>query len=202
MAGMQPVEPHAPKIRTSLKTYRGLSIEGCNREWKILKEHDVIGLDDGRIFVQLSVQNTSLSRLIGNDQGSSCLTRSIGYQKLLKLRNSEALRLWHEEEVENAATLFDDTPTPSRRRSRKQIKDDRDQHRSMSVNVQTKHGACAVEILRPSLPRDKLFVRWEQDTMDVIISYIKSEGFAGEKKRRTTDLPKGVDKHAKGYLVM
>jgi hypothetical protein len=186
----------------TLKMHRAVSFEGSKAEWKIMKEDEVVDVG-GVVFVQLATRNSSLSGLIGKpNKDFHCLTRSNGYQELLRLRNAEARRLWSDEET-SGSTLFGPVASPSRSRTRDELNTQRQQHRCLTLKLSTDNGQHDVKLLRPVHPRDTMFVAFEETSISVILHYIRTKGFSEQKRSRNSEsLPKGVHKHAKGYLVM
>jgi hypothetical protein len=186
----------------TLKMHRAVSFEGSKAEWKIMKEDEVVDVD-GVAFVQLANRNSSLSGLIGKpNKDFHCLTRSNGYQELLRLRNAEARRLWSDEET-SGSTLFGPVASPSRSRTRDELNTQRQQHRCLTLKLSTDNGQHDVKLLRPVHPRDTMFVAFEETSISVVLHYIRTKGFSEQKRSRNSEsLPKGVHKHAKGYLVM
>ena len=96
-------------MAATLNSSRSVKIDGIKGEW-IIKDKDTQECD-GVQYVRMSVQSSSLSALLGNVGGYRCLNRSIGFRKLLELKEQRS-----EEQLDNhaaaadACTLFDDVP--------------------------------------------------------------------------------------------
>lgn len=189
--------------KATLKMHRAVTFEGSKAEWKIMKEDEVVHVDDVA-FVQLATRNSSLSGLIGKpDKDFHCLSRSIGYQELMQLRNKEARRLW-EEPAKSSSTLFAPVASPVRRtQTRDELASQRQQHRCLTIKLSVGEEVHDVKLLRPVHPRDTMFVAFEETSISVVLHHIQTKGFSEQKRPRNVEsLPKGVHKHGRGYIVM
>ena len=71
----------------------------------------------------------------------------------------------------------------------------------MDVTVHAAGEVFSITVLRPAHPMDKVFILYEARNIELFFDYIRMMGFTDRKRRRSSSLPKGVNKHARGYLV-
>ena len=98
-------------ILPAVKLSHTVQVEGNPRTWTI-KHNDIKIIDDVE-FVKMLAESSTLSSLLGNQGGYLCLSRSNGYDKLVKLRNDQACAAVFM--PADACTLFE-TPVKSKRR--------------------------------------------------------------------------------------
>ena len=103
------------RVNAVLQMTPNVSIEGYKGKWKVVKDEEWLTLEDGRVFLMLSVQNYSLSGLLckGGKRAPGgqalCLSQSIGFHELTKKRNDESRLLWAQEQgsASEVSALFD-----------------------------------------------------------------------------------------------
>ena len=173
-----------------------VSIEGAKKPW-IIKQKDVTTVD-GQGFVKLCTKNSSLSSLLGNRGGYLCLGRSNGYHELVQLRNDQAFA------AEDACSLFDATPTKKKPKTKKGETKRAADRAPIEVVLRMNNFDYIVKLLRPSTPSDALFAAFEENSIARIIKWIQDRGFKDvnpKRAQRSSELPKGVYAHPKGFLV-
>ena len=190
-------------LTATLQMIREVSLPGSKLHWKI--KHDEVVTVDGEAFVKLSATNSSLSSLLGNKGGYLCLSRSHGYKALVELRNKEA-GLAKEEEIRQAeCNLFDDAKKFKIVRSRTAMADDRQHnHRTITVSIGFPPNIPSQAVLlRPVHPSDAVHIKFEGVTVSAVLDWLGKHEFSGAYKRtRNPDmLPKGISRHASGFIV-
>jgi hypothetical protein len=174
-----------------------VSMDGRKRPW-IIKQRDVKTADDQE-FVKLCTRSSALSSLAGNHGGYLCLGRSNGYHELVQLRNDQAFS------AEPACSLFDgETSKKKAKPTKDQSKRAADHKPTMEIVLHMNAVDYKVKLLRPLTPTDAIFAAFEQDTIATILQWIQTKGFKDanpKRKQRSSELPKGVYEHPKGFLV-
>ena len=189
-------------MAATLSVSRSVKIDGLKGEWNI-KDKDTKQCN-GVTYVRMCVRSSSLSTMLGNVGGFRCLSRSIGFRKLLELKEQRS-----EEQLDNhaaaadACTLFDDVPTERPRKVPKMSNIETGSGVELEVNGET----VTVEILLSKL-KDSLFVAFEAENIQTVIKYIMEAGFDdGVAKKKAKDheevqeLPVGIWRQGKGYSV-
>jgi len=173
-----------------------VSIEGAKKPW-IIKQKDVKTVD-GQLFVKLCSKNSSLSSMFGNRGGYLCLGRSNGYHELVQMRNNQAFA------AVDACRLFDVSPTKKKPKTKKGETKRAVDRAPIDVVLHMSNFDYIVTLLRPSTPSDAIFVVFEENSIARIIKWIQDKGFKDANPKRTqrsSELPKGVYAHPKGFLV-
>ena len=189
-------------LTAALQMTREVSLPGSKRCWKI--KHDEVVTVDGEAFVKLSATNSSLSSLLGNKGGYLCLSRSHGYKALVELRNKEAERAKEEEIRQAECNLFDDAKKFKIVRSRTAMADDRQHnHRPITVSIGfPPNMPSQVVLLRPVHPSDAVYIKFEDVTVSAVLDWVGKHQFSAAKRTRNPDmLPKGISRHASGFIV-
>ena len=178
-----------------------VQVEGNPRTWTI-KHNDIKIIDDVE-FVKMSAKSSTLSSLLGNQGGYLCLSRSNGYDKLVKLRNDQACAAVSMPADE--CTLFE-TPVKSKRQTMQMITQKRENPEVMNLELDISGAVYPIKVLKPAFPSDAIFVAFEEDTISAILKFIETNGFtdASLKRKRIQSaevLPKGVHRCDRGYRV-
>ena len=132
------------------------------------------------------------------------MSRSNGYDKLVKLRNDQAFAA--ASMPANECTLFD-TPVKSKRQTMQMITQKKhDNPEVVNLELGISGAVYPIKVLKPAFPSDAIFVAFEEDTISAILKFIETNGFtdASLKRKRiqsAEDLPKGVHRCDKGYRV-
>jgi len=197
----------ASRAKATLQMSPTVALDGCKHKWKIMNDEEWITMEDGRVFLMLSVQNSSLAGLIAGGEkrtagGGAALTlsQSLGFQELTQKRNDESRLLWAQEQQGETPSLFD-VPTPKVMKTGKHADRSKARTSAMDVTVHADGEVFSITVLRPAHPMDKVFIMYEARNIELFFDYVRMMGFAGSKRRRSCSLPKGVNKHARGYLV-
>ena len=181
-----------------------------------IKNDDVLTVS-GVTYVRLAANNWSLKELICENnplapdpmpKGFS-LSCSQGMLELVKLRNEAQARsleaeagrccLWERNE---------DTPTPKKlknvfpRACRDDIERKRAETTSIGVEVSLDQETRMVEMLRPVLPRDNLFVLYHEDTLGFVIRYMRAKGFSEKLQRFSEEGLRGVRRRTDGRWII
>ena len=182
----------------TLKTHYGITMDGVKTEWKIVSPGEVIMLN-GITYVKVCAKSYTLRKLLKEISGNADagIATSIGYRKLLQLRNLEHKKLLDSETEQS--NLFDNASI-SRSFTMEQLNEQQLHRRTMTISLKIDDQLCDVTMLRPVRPRDAPHVEFSDTSMNAVINYITSHGFseASPKKGQGT---KGVHKHSRGYLV-
>ena len=178
-----------------------VQVEGNPRTWTI--KHKDIKIIEKVEFVKMSAKSSTLSSLLGNQGGYLCLSRSNGYDKLVKLRNDQACAAVSM--PADACTLFE-TPVKSKRQTMQMITQKRENPEVMNLELNINGAVHPIKVLKPASPSDAIFAAFEEDTISAILKFIETNGFtdASLKRKRIQSaevLPKGVHRCDKGHKV-
>ena len=177
--------------------------------WRVSKSQDVINVERD-VFVRFIPTSTSLVGLIcaQNQHAPSplpknfSLTKAVGYQAMIKLRNRTQAEELSQDVDHNACSLFD-TPAEVKKRkktmlSRNAAEEARKNHQIMTIDV----GYGSVRVLRPVLQSDSLFVHYSSESLTNMIKFIRDSGFDhGLSWYQDQSLPKGTWRRGCTYCV-
>ena len=128
---------------------------------------------------------------------------SLGLQELIKLRNQAQVKSLSEADGKTC-TLFEDTSRPAKkpRVSHAQMKTLRDDHDALTVQVSIDGQEHSIDMLRPVHGRDRLWVLYEESSLDAVITYLRVMPF-GDKLTHAAlpDGVAGVIKRKGGWIV-
>ena len=212
------IPPHAAlQMPVSIATYKEVTFEvgGVAALWKV-HPADLVDVS-GETYVRLKPYDTSLVRLIcAHAPGSApdpvpknyTLTASVGYRKLISLRNEAQRAALCGDEATPARSLFGarSAPTPSKapRVPRQATKERRAAPSTMVVELpphDRNSTTTSVSLLRPLHPQDILCVALDTEVLDAIFGFVCGHGFDNEGAHKwDRSLPKGVFKRKAGYL--
>ena len=182
----------------TLKTHYGITMDGVKTEWKIVSPGEVVMLN-GITYVKVCAKSYTLRKLLKEISGNADtgIATSIGYRKMIQLRNVEHEKLLDSETEQS--NLFDNASI-SRSFTMEQLNGQQLHRRTMTISLKIDDQLYDVTMLRPVRPRDAPHVEFSDTSMNAVINYITSHGFseASPKKGQGT---KGVHKHSRGYLV-
>ena len=152
--------------------------------WRVSKSQDVINVERD-VFVRVIPTSTSLVGLIceQNQHAPSplphtfTLTKAVGYQAMIKLRNRTQAEELSQDVEDNACSLFDTTAEGNQRKkpklSRNAAEEARKRHQIMTIDVE---GHGSVRVLRPVLHSDSLFVHYSSESLTNMIKFIRHSG--------------------------
>ena len=128
---------------------------------------------------------------------------SLGLQELIKLRNEAQVKALSEADGKTC-TLFEGTSRPAKkpRVSHAQMKTLRDDHDALTVQVSIDGQEHSIDVLRPVHGRDRLWVLYEESSLDAAITYLRDMPF-GDKQTHA-EMPDGVTgviKRKNGWIV-
>ena len=195
------------QMKCTLSEIKCASFEGYKVQLKISPE-DVVQCDD-EAYVRLRPNNSSLVRIVveGNDQAPQpiperfSMTSCKGFKTIMELRNAAQAK---EMEPDAACSLFDDDEEPCAKKKKAKrcskttadIQQQRDQLSSMSLEIEVDGETKHIQVLRPVLPRDGIFVRYDKAVLGDVIKLLRGSGFYEEQKHQYKtehgDLPQDV----------
>ena len=194
-----------------------VQVSGVKGTWKIINDdqRQVEEGDSTVCYVRVNPICRSLVSIVcdGNDHSPSplpkgySLTRSIGLNKLIKIRNSQQVAdLEKENETLDGCTLFgEDDKAPKAKKSKLQkeaAKTINQEHASMVLTLELASGPACVRVLRPVHPKDGLFVLYNPADLGALITYLRDEGFdEALAVAKDLQLPKGVVKRGHSFIV-
>ena len=131
---------------------------------------------------------------------------SLGLHELIKLRNEAQVKALSEADGKTC-TLFAGTSRPAKkpRLSHAQMKilrDDLNAVTTLTVQVSIDGQEHAIDMLRPVHGRDRLWVVYEESSLDAVITYLRDRPF-GDKPTHA-EMPDGVTgviKRSNGWIV-
>ena len=131
---------------------------------------------------------------------------SLGLHELIKLRNEAQVKALSEADGKTC-TLFAGTSRPAKkpRLSHAQMKilrDDLNAVTTLTVQVSIDGQEHAIDMLRPVHGRDRLWVVYEESSLDAVITYLRDRPF-GDKQTHA-EMPDGVTgviKRKNGWIV-
>jgi hypothetical protein len=181
-----------------LNTHYGITMAGMKAEWKIISPGEVVMLN-GITYVKVCAKSYTLRKLLKELSGNADagIATSVGYRKLIQLRNLEHKKLLDGETEQS--NLFDNVSI-SRSFTLEQLNEQQLHRRAMAISLKIDDKLCEVTMLRPVRPRDVLQVEFSDASMNAVMNYITSHGFSDASPKKGQGA-KGVHKHSKGYLV-
>ena len=179
--------------------------------WRVSNsEEDVIAVE-GEEFVRVIPTSTTLVNLIceQNQHAPSplphnfTLTKAVGYQALIKLRNTTQAQELSQHADQVDCSLFDTTAEGNQRKkpklSRNAAAKARKRHQIMTIDVE---GYGSVMVLRPVLHSDSLFVHYSSESLTNMIKFIRHSGFNhGLSWYQDQSLPKGTRRRGCSHCV-
>ena len=162
-----------------------VSFGNLKSTWRVSKSQDVINVE-GDVFVRVIPSSTTLVSLMCEENQHApsplpknfSLTKAVGYQALIKLRNTTQAQELSQHADQVDCSLFDTTVEGNQRKkpklSRNAAEDARKKHQIMTIDVE---GYGSVMVLRPVLHSDSLFVHCSSESLTNMIKFIRDSGF-------------------------
>ena len=153
--------------------------------WKVSKSQDVINVE-GDVFARVIPSSTTLVSLMCEENQHApsplpknfSLTKAVGYQTLIKLRNTTQAQELSQHADQVDCSLFDTTAEGNQRKkpklSRNAAEDARKKHQIMTIDVE---GHGSVRVLRPLQQSDSLFAHYSPECLTNMIKFIRDSGF-------------------------
>ena len=186
-----------------------VQVSGIKGTWKIINDdqRQVEEGDSTVCYVRVNPICRSLVSIVcdGNDHSPRplpigySLTRSIGLNKLIKIRNSQQVAdLEKENETLDGCTLF----AKKSKFQKEAAKTINQEHASMVLTLELASGPACVRVLRPVHPKDGLFVLYNPADLGALITYLRDEGFdEALAVAKDLQLPNGVVKRGHTFVV-
>ena len=187
-----------------------VSFGNLKSTWRVSKCEDVINVE-GDVFVRVIPSSTTLVSLMCEENQHApsplpknfSLTKAVGYQALIKLRNTTQAQELSQHADQVDCSLFDTTAEGNQRKktklSRNAAEDARKKHQIMTIDVE---GYGSVMVLRPVLHSDSLFVHYKPESLTNMIKFIRDSGFDHELSwSQDLSLPKGTWRRGSSYCV-
>lgn len=175
---------------------------------------------NGKTFVKLPRSNCQFAPLVFHGctdlpcpKKELSLTASVGYDELLKLRNTMQASELQTDAVNAAPEIFKallkgsgkQQKQKDKKRSQQELKELRLCPDTVSITIND----WSFDVLKPVCATDELAVEMDPDTISKIIKYLQQKGFSSvlqhsHKKRHNMpdDTPKGIhDRGQQGYVV-
>ena len=157
--------------------------------WKI-KQSDIVEVD-GDEFVKLG--DRQLAKLLGVE----LITQLCGMRELKELRSQATASA----DDKGTCSLFEDeqsTPSKKTKVSRGESARQRQDAKVIQVDVDNK----SITMLRAVHPLDIVCVRCDEQTLQVVLNFLKHKGFGERRSRNPDGLPSGIQRiHGHGYRV-
>ena len=209
--------PARSQMKAQLSEIKCVRFEGLHAMLKFLPCEQCAC--DGLEFVRLNPRSGSLISVVceANDDAPKptpnnfSLTCCDAMCELQRLRNAAAAKELAQPAAD-ACSLFASAGGPQTKAAKARVshqarKEQRLTKQSVVAQITTQGDAHAVEMIRPVAARDAIWVRYDQDTLDAVVQFLRSSTFSDQKhtyKHLHDDLPhetKGIHKRANGWVV-
>ena len=171
-------------------------------------KHDEQRVCDGVVFVRLNPRNRSLISMVCEDNpnapkptptSATCIKALAGMMHMRNKAQSELMK------PADGCSLFSDVtpkkPTRRPRVARSEKKEKRANAASMTIEVEHKEVTHSIEVLRPIEPRDGLWVKYDEDTMGVVVDLLRCSEWQDPEPWGEATGVKGIWKKDKGFIV-
>ena len=120
------------------------------------------------------------------------LTASVGYQDLVRRRQAQQNQEYVDKELETVPALFKNrgqqarAPNKRARQTRDSLKKAREHPATMTLDL----GNQTVDVLRAVHPRDDLCVRFDEQTLETVITFLQQSAWSTDAmKKKRQDVP-------------
>ena len=200
-----------------LEEVKVVSVDGLKTQFKI-PPYDAIVVDDVS-FVKINTQSWTLMNVVfeqnenaptprlGRDRASEKLSLSgcVGLNTMLQLRNeAQAQHL----APAGGSTLFQgggvDANTKKKKAmmTRLEMKSKRTEHVPITIDITMDGTTHTIEVLRPVHAKDALYVKYDAETLRVVLQYMRQSGFTEMKHQIKHQGAAGIQKRGGGFTVV
>ena len=178
--------PLSCAMELTLRDAKVVSLNNSPHEIVIKNKDDCVSVD-GCEFIRIKPWETAWCKMVLFENPAApvqkasdgfSLTRSKGYNELIALRNAASC-----DETPHQNALFDEVDVSAKKTKRfKHVHDDKPTIVSIVVSVNdTEH---TIDVLGARHTKDGFFLKYDKETMDVAMQYIRCKGFEEEQKRQ------------------
>lgn len=202
-----------------LEEVRVVSVVGLKTQFKI-PPHDAIIVDDVP-FIRLQSNSWTLmnvvfernenapTTLMGRERASEKLSLSccVGLNTMLQLRNeAQAQHL----APAGGSTLFQGGGVDANAKKKKQnvvmtrleMKSKRTEHVPITIDITMDGTTHTIEVLRPVHAKDALYVKYDTETLRVVLQYMRQSGFTEMKQNLKHQGAAGIQKRPGGGFTV
>ena len=187
-----------------------VSMSGYKPQWKIMPE-DITMVDDMQ-FVKLKATSGGLQSLLfeGNELAQSTpkikmVTSSVGMAHMMKLRDT-AVKDTAQQQVPSTSCLFNEPVQPKTiKRSRIEVQQKRasEPRSSLEISITVDGLSHPISVMEPVASRDAMHVLCTEETLAIVIKFIRDEGFTEPDQRaKTSGLPPGIYTRGSKFLAV
>ena len=202
-----------------LEEVRVVSVVGLKTQFKI-PPHDAVIVGD-EPFIRLNSQSWTLQNVVweqnedapiphvGRDRTRqySSLANCIGLNTMLQLRNeAQAQHL----APAGGSTLFQGVDVDDNNKKKKtglqmtklEMKSKRNEHVPITIDINMDGTTHTIEVLRPVHAKDALYVKYDAETLRVVLQYMRQSGFTEMKPNIKHQGAAGIQKDGDGFRVV
>ena len=186
--------------------YYTIAIDGMKPKWQIHLAKDIVEVNT-TTYIRLDPQAWMLCAIVCEDNDDMDKRRTIvgskGLATMLQVRNLLQAQSFAQDVVDSECSLFADVPKkkPRNAHTRAQQSDQRKAPETMVIDLNVagvKHG---VSVLRPSHPTDNMFIKYDADTIAIVIAFLRAQGWDDTPARsRPSNMPQGIHMRKDGKV--
>ena len=192
-------------VKAVLSETKNVAFPGVKATWMF--KHDEQRTCDGDVFVRLNPRNRSLISLVCENNPNApnpaptSATCCKAIADMMHIRNQTQSALLNPPDV---CSLFS-KEAPEQHKSKPRVprhekKDKRATADSMTIEVEHKEETHSIEVLRPIDIRDGLWVKYDADTMGLVVDLLRCSEWTDDQ-RRSTGMRCVWQLKEKGYMV-
>ena len=194
--------------RARLVETRTISLEGLKPNWVIKKPEDIRYVG-GQAFIRFASHMAGLVQLATCDNPHApnpvpknwTLSGNIGLSHMIAERNKQQAKAMADSEGA-ACSLFDSPQRKRQPKSRAVLEQLRKSPEIMTLEIHVYGKNLQVDVLRPVVSNDNLFVACDEQMLGAVLNYIRSSGFEERQPRSVSkDLPRGIQRRGGAFVV-
>ena len=196
-------------VKAVLSETKNVAFPGVKATWMF--KHDEQRTCDGDVFVRLNPRNRSLISLVCENNPNApnpaptSATCCKAIADMMHIRNQTQSALLNPRQLDLCSLFSKEAPGQHKskpRVPRHEKKDKRATADSMTIEVEHKEETHSIEVLRPIDIRDGLWVKYDADTMGLVVDLLRCSEWTDDQPDRMRTGVKGVWKlKEKGFIV-